>query len=286
MRGDAASMTVLRPASAGEALRAYARRPDALPLAGGTDLLVTWNAGHLNGRAVLDLGGVREWDRIRARAGGLRIGALVTHSRLEEDPRVRRRFPLLVSACSVVGGLAIQNRGTLVGNVANASPAGDTFPPLAVYEAVVHAVSPADRRSIRILDVFAGVKKTTLRPGELIEAVEIPFLKRPPARQLFRKVGTRAAQALSKVVAAGLLWRRRDGRIEELRFALGSVAPTVRRLPRVEALVAGERPTLALADEAARLAAEEIAPIDDVRSTADYRRFVSQALLRDFLMGA
>jgi xanthine dehydrogenase small subunit len=279
-------MDVIRPASHSEALRAFVRRPDAVPLAGGTDLLVAWNAGHLNGRTVLDLAGIREWDRIRAGARGVRIGALVTHSRLEEHAVVRRRFPLLVSACSVVGGVAIQNRGTLAGNVANASPAGDTFPPLAVYDAIVHAVSPAGERAIRVLDVFAGAKKTTLRTAELIEAVEIPFLKRPPARQLFRKVGTRAAQALSKVVAAGLLWKKKDGRIEELRFALGSVAPTVRRLRRVEALVAGERPTPAVVDQAARMLAEEISPIDDVRSTADYRRFVSQALLRDFLAGS
>jgi CO/xanthine dehydrogenase FAD-binding subunit len=285
MRGDAASMHVIRPASPSEALRAFARCPDALPLAGGTDLLVAWNAGHLNRRTVLDLGGIREWDRIRADSRGLRIGALVTHSRLEEHALVRRRFPLLVCACAVVGGVAIQNRGTLAGNVANASPAGDTFPPLAVYDAVVHAVSPAEKRAIPFPNVFAGAKKTTLRPAELIEAVEIPFLKRPPTRQLFRKVGTRAAQALSKVVAAGLLWTRKDGRIEELRMALGSVAPTVRRLRRVEALVAGERPTPALVDQAAKLVAEEISPIDDVRSTADYRRFVSQALVRDFLGG-
>jgi CO/xanthine dehydrogenase FAD-binding subunit len=278
-------MDLVRPGSAAEALADYARQPDALPLAGGTDLLVGWNAGELNGRTVLDLAGVREWDRVRADARGLRIGALVTHARLEEHALVRRRFPLLVSACGVVGGVAIQNRGTLAGNVANASPAGDTFPPLAVYDAVVHAVSPQGRRAIRFLNVFAGVKKTTLRKAELIEAVEIPFLKRPPSRQLFRKVGTRAAQALSKVVAAGLLWKRKDGRIEEVRLALGSVAPTVRRLRRVEALVAGERPSSALLDQAAKLVAEEVLPIDDVRSTADYRRFVSQAIVRDFLAG-
>jgi CO/xanthine dehydrogenase FAD-binding subunit len=138
---------------------------------------------------------------------------------------------------------------------------------------------------VPILDVFAGVKKTTLRPSELIKATFIPFLARKPTRQLFRKIGTRAAQALSKVVAAGLLWQRRDGRIEELRMALGSVAPTVRRLRRVEELVAGQRVTERLLDEAGRLVREEIAPIDDVRSTADYRRHVSQALLRSFLAG-
>jgi CO/xanthine dehydrogenase FAD-binding subunit len=285
VRGDPASMDVLRPRSAAEAAAEYARRPDAMPLAGGTDLLVGWNAGQLNGRAVLDLAGVREWDRIRADGRGLRIGALVTHARLEEHALVRRRFPLLVAACREVGGVAIQNRGTLAGNVANASPAGDTFPPLAVYDAVVHVVSSGEKRTIRVLDVFAGVKKTTLRQAELIEAVGIPFLKRPPSRQLFRKVGTRAAQALSKVVAACLLWKKKDGRIEEARVALGSVASTVRRLRRMEALVAGERPSAALLDEAAKLVAEEISPIDDVRSTADYRRFVSQAIVRDFLAG-
>jgi CO/xanthine dehydrogenase FAD-binding subunit len=278
-------MDVLRPRSAADAVAQYARRPDALPLAGGTDLLVAWNAGLLNGRAVLDLARVREWSRIRAGAHRVRIGALVTHTSLEEHAVVHRRLPLLVAACAVVGGVAIQNRGTLVGNVANASPAGDTFPPLAVYDAVVHTVSPSKKRAIPILDVFAGVKKTTLERAELIEAVEIPFLERPPSRQLFRKVGTRAAQALSKVVAAGLLWKRKDGRIEDVRLALGSVAPTVRRLRRVEALAAGERATPALLDKAAKLVAEEIAPIDDVRSTADYRRFVSQAIVRDFLAG-
>jgi CO/xanthine dehydrogenase FAD-binding subunit len=239
----------------------------------------------MNGRAVLDLAGIREWDRIRVDRRSLRIGALVTHARLEEHAVVCRRFPLLVSACAVVGGVAIQNRGTLAGNVANASPAGDTFPPLAVYDAVVHAVSPSGKRAIPVLDAFAGVKKTTLGKAELIEAVEVPFLPRPPSRQLFRKVGTRAAQALSKVVAAGLVWKKKDGRIDEIRLALGSVAPTVRRLRRVEALVAGERPTPAVLDEAAKLVAVEISPIDDVRSTADYRRFVCQAIVRDFLAG-
>jgi len=283
MRGDAASMEVVRPTSGAEAVRAYGRRPDALILAGGTDVMVGWNAGLLNRRTVVDLGGVREWTHLRANRSGVRVGALVTHAQLQESAVVRARFPLLVRACAEVGGVAIQNRGTLAGNVANASPAGDTFPALAVYEAVVHALSPEGARSLPVLDVFAGVKKTSLRPSELIEAIEIPFLARSPGRQLFRKIGTRAAQALSKVVAAGLLWQKKDGRIQELRFALGSVAPTVRRLRRVEALVAGQRVTRRLLDEAARLVGDEIAPIDDVRSTADYRGHVAQALVRSFL---
>lgn len=262
----------------------YGQRPDLLPLAGGTDVMVGWNAGLGNGRAILDLSRLREWTRITVDARGVRIGALVTHAQIQEHAVARKQLPLLALACAEVGGVAIQNRGTLAGNVANASPAGDTFPPLAVYEAIVHVVSAAGRRAVPIAEVFAGVKKTTLRPAELIEAIEIPSLARP-TRQFFRKVGTRAAQALSKVVAAGLVWQGRDRRIREARLALGSVAPTVRRLRRVEELLAGERVSPALLDKAETLVAEEIAPIDDVRSTADYRRHVSRVLLRQFLAG-
>jgi CO/xanthine dehydrogenase FAD-binding subunit len=282
VRGDARSVEVVRPRSAAQAVAAYAERPELLPLAGGTDLMVGWNAGLANGRAVLDLSGLREWTRISVGARGVRIGALVTHAQIQEHAAAAKSLPLLARACAEVGGVAIQNRGTLAGNVANASPAGDTFPPLAVYEAVVHVVSAAGRRAVPIAEIFAGVKKTTLRPSELIEAIEVPSPPRP-TRQLFRKVGTRAAQALSKVVAAGLLWQGRDGRIREARLALGSVAPTVRRLRRVEEMLAGERVTRSLLDRAEALVSEEIAPIDDVRSTADYRRHVSRVLLRQFL---
>ena len=245
--------------------------------------MVAWNAGRFNHGTVLDLSGLREWTRIRKVRRGVRIGALATHAQIRDHPLVGRSLPLLGQSCAVVGGVAIQNRGTLGGNIANASPAGDTFPPLAVYEAVIHAVSPRGRRTVPFLDIFAGVKRTWLEPSELIEAIEIPFPHRPPSRQLFRKVGTRAAQALSKTVAAGLLWRKRDGSIEELRFALGSMAPTVRRLRRIEAFVAGRKTTPSVVDQACRLLDEEVSPIDDVRSTAEYRLQVSRNLLRSFL---
>jgi CO/xanthine dehydrogenase FAD-binding subunit len=284
VRGDPRSVEVVRPRSSAEAVALYARRPDLLPLAGGTDVMVGWNAGLANGRAVLDLSRLREWTRITTAGSTVRIGALVTHAQIQEHAVARKRLPLLALACAEVGGVAIQNRGTLAGNVANASPAGDTFPPLMVYGAVVHVVSAAGHRAVPVAEVFAGVKKTTLRASELIEAIEIPIPARP-TRQFFRKVGTRAAQALSKVVAAGLLWQGRDGRIREARLALGSVAPTVRRLRRVEELLGGERVTKAVLDRAEALVAEEIAPIDDVRSTADYRRHVSRVLMRQFLAG-
>jgi CO/xanthine dehydrogenase FAD-binding subunit len=276
-------MTLIRPRSAAEAVATFAAHPGAIPIAGGTDVMVAWNAGLLNSRTVLDLSAISEWRRIRVEDGGLRIGALVSHAELERHAVACRAFPLLVKACAVIGGVAIQNRGTLAGNVANASPAGDTFPPLSVYEAVVHAVSPSGPRRIPFAEAFAGVKKTTLGPSELIEAIEVPPLPSRPTRQLFRKVGTRAAQALSKTVAAGLLWRTRDGRIRELRFALGSMAPTVRRLRSVEAFVAGRKATRDVVENACELLAKDVSPIDDVRSTAEYRLHVSRNLLRAFL---
>ncbi len=283
MRGDAEAATLLRPRTPAEAVRLLAKHTDALPIAGGTDLMVAWNAGGLAGRTFLDLSALRDWSRIREAKGALVIGALATHTDLQRHPLVCRHLPLLAEACGTVGGVQIQNRGTIGGNIANASPAGDSFPPLAVYEATVVAVAARGRREIPLAQFFTGPKRTGLAPGELVEAVKIPLPARPPKRALFRKVGTRAAQAISKTVAAGLLWLRRDGTVEELRFALGSMAPTVRRLRSAEAFVKGQRLTPAVVREACALVAADVAPIDDVRSSADYRLAVSRNLLFRFL---
>jgi len=279
-------MTVLSPRTPAQALRLFGEHPEALPLAGGTDFMVGWNAGLANGRTVLDLSRLSAWGRVRSMRGGLELGALATHAQLRDDPRVREGFPLLAEAAAVIGAAAVQNRGTLGGNIANASPAGDSFPPLAVYEAVVRTASPHAERHLPFLEVFAGVKRTTLEPAELIVAIELPFLSRPPTRQLFRKVGTRAAQALSKTVAAGLLWLDGEGRVEELRFALGAMAPTVRRLRAAEEAVLGRKLGRAAIDLAVERLAEDVSPIDDVRSTAAYRLAASRAILRAFLEGA
>ena len=134
----------------------------------------------------------------------LRIGALATHWQLQHESSVTKQFPLLVAACATIGGRQIQTRGTLGGNIANASPAGDTFPSLAVYDAKVRLRSASGRRTLPFLEVFAGVKKTSLAAGELIESIDLDIPK-TPTRQLFRKVGTRAASAISKTVAAGLV---------------------------------------------------------------------------------
>jgi carbon-monoxide dehydrogenase medium subunit len=275
-------MTLLRPRTVEEALRLYTESPGAVPLAGGTDFMVSWNAGDSNGKTVLDLSRLGIWKRIRATRSGVKVGALVTHGALQRHPRIRKRLPLLVEACATIGGRQIQARGTIGGNIANASPAGDTFAPLAIYEARVRLVSERGSRTLPLPEVFTGVKKTALAEGELIESVEIDF-PRAPSRQMFRKVGTRAASAISKTVAAGLLWLSGDGRIRELRFALGSMAPTVRRLSSVEAFLAGRRPSPRVIEEAVSLLDRDVSPIDDLRSTRDYRLEVSRNLLRAFL---
>ncbi len=283
MRGDADAATLLRPRTPREALRLLDAHRDALPIAGGTDLMVAWNAGGLAGRTFLDLSPLAAWKRIRQAKAALVIGSLATHAELLKHPLVRRRLPLLAEACATVGGVQIQNRGTLGGNLANASPAGDTFPPLAVYEAVVATASARGRREVPIGAFFTGVKRSCLAPAELVESVRIPLPSRAPARSVFRKVGTRAAQAISKTAAAGLLWLSRDGRVEELRFALGSMAPTVRRLRAAEGFVKGQRLTPAVVQEACALVARDVSPIDDLRSTAEYRLAVSRNLLYRFL---
>lgn len=282
MRGDPHTMRLLRPKTVDDALRIYARHPGAVPLAGGTDFMVAWNAGEANGRTVLDLSSLSSWRRIRETATGLRIGSLATHWQLQSHPTIASRFALLALAAGTIGGRQIQTRGTLGGNIANASPAGDTFPPLAVYQARVRLVSSEGRRELPILDVFAGVKKTRLREGELIESIELVTPRRA-TRQLFRKVGTRAASAISKTVAAGLLWLRRDKSVREIRFALGSMAPTVRRLSRVEAFLTGRKLSRSIVEEAVSRLEADVSPIDDLRSTRAYRLDVSRNLLRAFL---
>ena len=175
---------------------------------------------------------------------------------------------MLVEAARQIGGVQIQNRGTIGGNIANASPAGDSLPVLAAVDAVVVLRSAADERRVPFGEFYTGYRSSVRRPDELIVAVEVPPVE---GTQWFRKVGTRAAQAISKVVMAAV-------RAERPRIALGSVAPTVVRLPRTEAaLEAGES-----IDDVVRALEAEIAPIDDVRSTAEYRRTVAGNLVRRF----
>ncbi len=239
-----------------------------VPLAGCTDVYVNINFGTMAQKRFLNLWPLDELRKIEMRDGALSIGALATYTRMIRSPLVRRRLPILVAASREVGGIQIQNRGTLGGNIANASPAGDTLPVLAAADATLVLRSAGGTRRVPFNSFYTGYRKSVARSDELIAAVEVPAV---PGRQWFRKVGTRAAQAISKVVMAAV-------RAPSPRIALGSVAPTVVRLPETEALLSAGG---SIEDARATLAGE-IHPIDDIRSTAEYRRRVCQNLLEQF----
>jgi len=243
-----------------------------VPLAGATDLYVALNFGTLTATRFLDLWPLEPLRRIEMRGEMLSLGALVTYTGLTRSRLVRQRLPMLVEAARLVGGIQIQNRGTIGGNIANGSPAGDTLPVFAAAEAIVVARSVGAERRIPFVDFYSGYRATVLRPDELIVAIEVPAVH---GHQWFRKVGTRAAQAISKVVIAAV-------RADSPRVALGSVGPVVVRARRAEqALAAGQG-----IDAAVAALETDIQPIDDVRSTAEYRSVVAANLLRQFWMQA
>lgn len=268
MRTAISRLQLLEPRSLKEGLRMLRDEGPLTPLAGCTDVYVNLNFGVLPQKRFLNLWRLDELRRIEMRDGLLSIGALATYTRMIRSPLVRRRLPILAVASKEVGGAQIQNRGTLGGNIANASPAGDTLPVLAVAEAVLVLASAGGTRRLPFNSFYTGYRESVLRPDELIVSVEVP---RVPGRQWFRKVGTRAAQAISKVVMAAI-------RTDAPRVALGSVAPTVLRLRETETVLAAGGSI----EEAREALAKEIRPIDDLRSTAEYRRRVSGNLLERF----
>jgi CO/xanthine dehydrogenase FAD-binding subunit len=269
MRSALSRLRLHQPKSLEAALDVLAREPGATPLAGGTDVYVALNAGTLAARTYVDLWGLRELRGIRRRApGGLTIGAGATFAEIAASPLVRRHLSILAQAARQIGGVQIQNRATIGGNIANASPAADAVPVLLAAEATFVLVHARGERRVPATTFFTGYRKTAMARGELIHSVEIPAL---PGPAWFRKVGTRAANAISKVVMAGV-------RSDRPRIALGSVGPTTLRAARAEvALAAG-----ASLEDATRALHADIAPIDDLRSTADYRRRVAAGLLRQF----
>ncbi|HKF66544.1 MAG TPA: FAD binding domain-containing protein [Vicinamibacterales bacterium] len=271
MLGSVADRQLFEPRTLRDALRMLDQEGPLVPMAGCTDLYVSLNFGTLTATRFLNLWGLDELRSIAVADGLLSIGALCTYTDIIRSRAVRVRLPMLAAAAREIGGPQIQNRGTLGGNVANASPAGDTLPVLAAADAVVVAASSAGTRRIPFVEFYTGYRQTLLAANELIVAVEIPRVR---GRQWFRKVGTRAAQAISKVVMAAI----DDSGGDPPRIAVGSVGPTVLRLPSTEAALAAG----AKVDEAQRLLLEEIAPIDDVRSTAEYRRRIVVNLLATF----
>ncbi|CAN5265923.1 xanthine dehydrogenase family protein subunit M [soil metagenome] len=268
MRSDVAAMDLLQPRTVEEAVLLLRDNPGTAPLAGGTDLYVALNLGTLQGRSFLDLWALDELRQIRDTDGVLSIGALASYSEIIRSRAVRARLPMLVAASREIGGVQIQNRGTLGGNIANGSPAGDSLPVLLAADAVIVLRSAAGERRVPIVDFYLAYRQSVMRADEIITTVEIP---RTDGKQWFHKVGTRAAQAISKVVMAGI-------RGDRVRLAIGSVAPVPLRLPRTEEALSN-----GAGIEHARVELDaEIAPMDDLRSTERYRRRVAGNLLDRF----
>jgi len=267
MRTAISTLELREPRSLTEALRMM-KDERLIPLAGATDLYVSLNFGTLPGTRFIDLWRLAGLRKIEKRDGVLSIGALATYTQIIKSRHVRAHLPMLVEAARQIGGVQIQNRGTIGGNIANASPAGDSLPVLAAVDAIVVLRSVGGERRVPFGEFYTGYRASVCGPEELVVAVDIPPVE---GAQWFRKVGTRAAQAISKVVMAAVRGKRP-------RIAFGSLGPTVLRVPRTEEALAGG----ASADEAVVVLEKEISPIDDVRSTADYRRTVAGNLVRRF----
>ena len=282
MRGYVPECEVKGAATLAEALEGLAAEPGVWrPLAGGTDLMVVFNAGRLPATRFLDISRVPELKGITEDADSLRFGALTTFSELRDCPAVHRHLPNLVKSARATGALAIQNRGTLGGNIANASPAADTPPSLLAYGAELEVVSTRGWRTVAYEAFHRGYKQMDLAPDELVAAIRVP---KPEGRgfHFFRKVGTRQAQAISKLCLAAYA-RVEEGRVAAFRVGLGSVTPAPARARNAESVVLGQ-PLSALPLKAAREALmADISPIDDIRSTANYRRIVTGNVFEQML---
>jgi len=282
MRSDPADYEFVAPASLGAVVSLLAERPgEWLPIAGGTDVMVQYAAGKLAARKLVSLWNLRELRRVDVSDTEVVIGAGCTYTDLREHQIVRREFPLLASAASWTGGIANQNRGTLGGNIVNASPAADSLPSLLVYEAELILVSARGERRVEYVDFHTGYKKTLLASDELIRAVCLSR-RYEDYVSYSRKVGARNAQAISKVCVAAL-GRTVDGLVADVRIAAGSVAPVPARLRETERAVSGKAIDAALLQQARSTAMREIHPIDDIRSTSAYRSAVAGNLVVEFL---
>ena len=267
-------MSVLLPDSTRSAVELLAATGGtAVPVAGGTDLLVHWPVRlDDHAKTYVDLSGARELKSHRWTERALVLGGLTTYWDVLKDARVWREFPLLAEAARQVGAIQIQARGTWAGNIVNASPAADGVPVLMAYDAVVVLESVAGQEEIPLADFYTGYKQMRRRGDQLVVAIRIP--RRPHAVQIFEKVGQRRAQAIAKV---GLAVARSTA---GWRVVAASVAPTVRRCPTVERLLEVGPPPRAPEELEAALGAD-VSPIDDFRSTADYRARVLGRVLFD-----
>ena len=283
MRAFVPNYELTTPSSLAEALTLLNREPGVWkPFAGGTDLMVLLEAGKLPHRNYVNIWGLKELRGIEVTDSHITLGALTTYTDVQSHPILQSEFPMLCQAASETGGLAIQNRGTLGGNIVNASPAADSPPALLVYDAEIELVSTDASRWLAYRGFHTGYKQMLIAPNELLARIRLPRTTRN-ATHYYRKVGTRKAQAISKVCLAALAKLDND-QISDVRIALGSVAPIVVRCTETENALRGQKTDTDTINSACATLAKEISPIDDIRSTADYRLQVAKNLLTDFVL--
>jgi CO/xanthine dehydrogenase FAD-binding subunit len=289
MRSNVAEYDLIAPSTLTEALQTLADDPRYTPIAGGTELMVALSAGRLLQRHLLSINHLREIRFIDATASAVTIGSGTTFTDIRKHPVIASDFPLLAQAASWTGSIANQNRGTLGGNIVNASPAADSPPALLAYDAALTLISASGSRTIRYADFHLSYKKTALRPGELLHSIRVER-KFASYRSYTRKVGTRNAQAISKIAIAALaLIDDKTRLIEDIRIGAASLRETPIRCSAAERsllnqpLTPASLPALIAAARAAL--ATEARPIDDIRSTAKYRAAVAANLLEEFLRG-
>ena len=282
MRAYVPSYQLISPASMDEALATLAQdHATWKPFAGGTDLMVLLEAGKLPHKKYLNIWNLKELRGIEVTDDEITLGALTTYSEVQEHPTLRAEYPMLCQAARETGGIAIQNRGTIGGNIVNASPAADSPPALLAYDAELELVSTRGSRRAPYAGFHTGYKQMEMRPDELLRAIRLPRTKEN-LTQYYRKVGTRKAQAISKVcfaAAAAISGKT----VSHIRIALGSVAPIPLRCVKTEESLRGKSIDAGALAAARDALAAEISPIGDIRSTRDYRLRVSLNLLEDFL---
>lgn len=282
MRSYIPDYQIVTPGSLPDALEILVREPSVWqPFAGGTDLMVLLEAGKLPHKNYLNIWNLAELRGIEISDEHVTIGSLTTYTEIQSHAILREEFPMLCQAASETGGLAIQNRGTLGGNIVNASPAADSPPALLAYDAELELVSASGTRRVSYRDFHTGYKQMIIRPDELLARIRLPRQTRG-LRHYYRKVGTRKAQAISKTCFAATA-RLENEIVADVRIALGSVAPVPLRCLKTEAAVRGFKIDNDVIERAKRQFATEISPIDDIRSTQKYRLRVSLNLLEDFL---
>jgi CO/xanthine dehydrogenase FAD-binding subunit len=274
----------LAPRTLGEALAIMADRPEAVPLAGGTDLLVQVKEGRRSVEAVLSLKRVPEVHRY-ARNGALSLGAAVTVGRIAADPAVQQHYTALAMGAGLIGSVQIRSVATLGGNLCNAAPSADTAPPLLVLNAQAVIAGIEGEHTVPLDTIFRGPGRTVLRPGKLLKEILVPLLPQGSASFYVRHT-PRAGMDLAVAGVAAAVTLDPEGTIVRARIALGAVAPVPMRATRAEAMLPGQTLTDELLQEVGMVAAQEAQPIDDLRASAEYRSHLVDVLTRRAVRGA